>query len=236
MLLLQAAPLHDISLMNNIEMFLRYMLWLHIAGGTMALIAGLVAMLTHKGGKLHRTFGKIYFWSMTTVFVSAVILAIGHQRTFLFMVAFFSYFFTVRGYRILFLKGLGTTTKATWIDWTIVVISACFMIFLVMWGVSVLLEGNTMGIVGLTFGAIGSTFVVSDIRLFRSKPGRQHCWYGHIGAMGGSYISAVTAFVVVNISIPGFGWLLWILPSAIGGILIVRTIRKYRLKFDGKGA
>ncbi|MEJ0030406.1 MAG: hypothetical protein WDO15_08580 [Bacteroidota bacterium] len=34
-----------------------------------------------------------------------------------------------------------------------------------------------------------------------------------LGAMGGSYISAVTAFVVVNISIPGFGWVLWIIPS-----------------------
>jgi uncharacterized membrane protein len=217
--------------MNNIEIFLRYMLGLHIAGGTMALITGLVAMLTTKGGKVHRKFGKIYFWSMTTVFVSAVVLAVGHQRVFLFMVAFFSYFFTVRGYRILFLKGLGKTTQANWLDWLIVVISACFMIFLITWGIYGLIEGEMMGLVGLLFGVIGSTFVVSDIRTFRTLPERMHWWYSHIGAMGGSYISAVTAFVVVNISIPGFGWVLWIIPSVIGGILIGRTIKKYKSKF-----
>ncbi len=215
-------------------MFLRYMLWLHIGGGTLALITGLVAMFTAKGGKTHRTFGKIYFWSMTTVFTSAVVLAIGHHRTFLFMVAFFSYFFTVRGYRILYLKGIGTTTKASWLDWLIVVMSACFMIFLIIWGISQLINNEMMGIVGLVFAGIGSTFVINDIRLFRSRPEKMHWWYGHIGAMGGSYISAVTAFVVVNISIPGFGWVLWVLPSAIGGSLIGRTIRKYKRKFEQK--
>jgi len=50
--------------------------------------------------------------------------------------------------------------------------------------------------------------------------------------MGASYISAVTAFVVVNITIPGFGWALWILPSIIGGSLIGRTIRTYKAKFE----
>ncbi|MEJ0030405.1 MAG: hypothetical protein WDO15_08575 [Bacteroidota bacterium] len=44
--------------MNSIEIFLHYMLWLHIAGGKMALITGLIAMLTNKGGKVHRAFGK----------------------------------------------------------------------------------------------------------------------------------------------------------------------------------
>jgi uncharacterized membrane protein len=218
--------------MNYIETFLRYMLWLHIAGGTMALITGLVAILTEKGGKVHRSFGKIYFWSMTTVFVSAVVLAIGHQRAFLFMVAFFSYFFTVRGYRILFLKGLGRTTKATWLDWMITAVSACFMIFLTGWGAYTLIDGDMMGIVGVLFGGIGGTFVVNDVRKFLSTPEPKHWWYGHIGAMGGSYISAVTAFVVVNISIPGFGWVLWIAPPAIGGILIGRTIRRYRMKSE----
>jgi hypothetical protein len=49
--------------------------------------------------------------------------------------------------------------------------------------------------------------------------------------MGGSYISAVTAFVVVNIQLPQFQWVLWILPGIIGGILIGRTIRKYKVQF-----
>lgn len=61
------------------------MLFMHIAGGTVALVSGLVAMLTEKGGKAHRLAGKIYFGGMTAVFVGAVIVAIGHRKDFLLM-------------------------------------------------------------------------------------------------------------------------------------------------------
>lgn len=209
------------------------MLWLHIAGGTSSLITGLGAMLTTKGGKGHRLFGKIYFWSMTAVFVSAVVLSIGHHKTFLLMVAFFSYYFTVRGYRILYLKKLGTAQKAGAVDMLISVVAGAFILFLYIWGALVLMKQESMGIVAIVFAVIGTSFVIKDIKQFSSKiaPEKMHWWYGHISSMGASYISASTAFVVVNISIPGFGWALWILPSVIGGSLIGRTIRKYKAKF-----
>lgn len=209
------------------------MLWLHIAGGTSALITGLGAMFTTKGGTAHRNFGKVYFWSMTAVFISAVILSIGHHKTFLLMVAFFSYYFTVRGYRILFLKKLGTTQKPACIDKWISFIAGAFILFLYVWGFMALLQHETMGITAIVFAIIGTTFLVKDISQFRSKtvPEKMHWWYGHISSMGASYISASTAFVVVNISIPGFGWALWILPSVIGTVIITRTTRYYKRKF-----
>ena len=108
-------------------------------------------MLTKKGSKPHRTFGKIYFWSMTAVFVGALALAIGHHLTFLLMVAFFSYYLTVRGYRILFLKGLSNGQKASSIDWLITIVSGAFILFLFGWGGYVLMEGQQMGIVGPCF-------------------------------------------------------------------------------------
>lgn len=211
------------------------MLWVHIAGGTSALLTGLGAMLTTKGGKTHRMFGKVYFWSMTVVFVTALVMSIGHQRAFLFMVAFFSYYFTVRGYRVLHLKGLGRTQEANWIDWLIGTVSGVFIAFLLGWGVYTLSAGDMMGLVALVFGGVGSTFLLKDIQTFRSVPERKHWWYGHIASMGGSYISAFTAFVVVNVTIPGFGWVLWILPSVIGSVLISRTIRKYKMRFEAAG-
>jgi hypothetical protein len=210
---------------------LQIMLWIHIAGGTLSLITGLGAMLTSKGGTVHRRFGKTYFWSMTIVFISAVVLAIGHQRTFLFMIAFFSYYFTVRGYRILFLKNLGMSTKPKGLDWFILIVSSCFMLFLISWGAYTFINGDTMGVVGLVFGTIGTTFVVRDVQQFHKRPEHMHWWYGHISSMGASYIAASTAFIVVNISIPGFGWALWIFPSVVGGMLIGRTVRKYKVKF-----
>ncbi len=218
--------------MNQIEPFLKVMLVIHIAGGTLALITGLGAMLTKKGGKTHRNFGKAYFWSMTIVFIGALALALGHTKTFLLMVAFFSYYMTVRGYRILYLKNLSAGQKPNYVDWIITGVSGIFIVFLFLWGGYVLIQGEFMGIVGLVFGAVGSSFLYQDLKnFFGPPPEKMHWWYGHIASMGGSYIAAVTAFVVVNFYIGQLNFVLWILPGMVGGLLIRSTIRKYKAQF-----
>jgi hypothetical protein len=164
--------------------------------------------------------------------VGALFTAIGHHKYFLLMVAFFSYYMTVRGYRILSLKKLHQNQRAAPLDWLIAIISGLFLLSLVVYGTWGLFIGATMGIVAIAFGITGLTFFISDVKsFFRQPTEKMHWWYGHISSMGGSYISAVTAFVVVNIQLPQFQWVLWILPGVIGGIIIGRTIRKYKLKF-----
>ena len=64
--------------------------------------------------------------AMTGVFVTAIALSILKSLAFLFMVGFFSYYFVVRGYRQLYLKGLGRTQKAAAIDWFITGIALLF--------------------------------------------------------------------------------------------------------------
>ncbi len=215
----------------KIEQFLTMMLVIHIAGGTIALLSGLVAMFTPKGGESHRLAGNIYFGGLTAVFIGAVIVALGHNKLFLLMVGVFSYYMTVRGYRILFLKQVGKL-KPEILDLFILIISGIFLIGLLAWGVYSLVMGNSMGIVAMTFGGIGLSFLISDIRSFITPPKeKMHWWFTHIGSMGGSYISAVTAFVVVNIQFQQFNWVLWILPPMIGSIVIGKTIRKYRVQF-----
>ena len=216
----------------NTERFLTLMLVVHISGGTTALVSGLVAMLAIKGSKIHRLAGKIYFFGMTAVFVGAVIVAIGHQKDFLLMVGFFSYYMTVRGYRVLFLKKLSLGQKPHLLDWLIISVSGIFILALLGWGTWGIFRGSAMAIVPLTFGGIGTSFLIGDVRKFFTPPQeKMHWWYGHISSMGGSYISAVTAFVVVNIQLPQFQWVLWILPAAIGSVIIGSTIRKYKLQF-----
>jgi len=216
----------------NIEKILSGMLVIHIAGGTVALMSGLVAMLSLKGSKTHRLAGKIYFWAMTAVFIGALFTAIGHSKDFLLMVAFFSYYMTVRGYRVLYLKKLYQGQKAQPLDWFITIISGAFVLSLLAWGTWAIWNGFGMGIVAMAFGLTGMSFFINDVNRFFNPPKeKMHWWYGHISSMGGSYISAVTAFVVVNIQLPQFQWVLWILPGIIGGILIGRTIRKYKVQF-----
>ena len=221
----------------NFELFLRGTLIVHIVGGTAALLSGLVAMLTQKGGRAHRRAGIVYFAGMSAVFVSAVILSIARNNIFLLLVGFFSYYLTVRGYRILYLKNLPTGQKPTVVDWLITGVAGLFILTLVGWGITLLTVGERMGIVALVFGGIGASFVRQDIVQFVRPPQeKMHWWYGHISSMGGSYISAVTAFIVVNIRLAEFQWMLWIAPSVVGTILIVRTIRFYKAKFNRQAA
>jgi uncharacterized membrane protein len=214
------------------EKIISAFLIIHIIGGATSLLSGLVAMFTQKGGRSHRLAGKIYFGGMTAVFIGAVVVAIAHRNDFLLMVGFFSYYMTVRGYRILSLKKLDRGQKFAPLDWIIVSVSAIFIFTLITWGVWAWMQGSGMGIVGLVFGLIGLTFLVNDIKSYVNPPTeKMHWWYTHISSMGGSYIAATTAFIVVNIQLPHYQWVLWIIPSVIGGILIGRTIRKYKREF-----
>ena len=54
----------------------------------------------------------------------------------------------------------------------------------------------------------------------------------HINNMMGAYIATVTAFLVVNINFVKPGWVLWLLPTAIGIpiILYYNKIWKQKLK------
>src|SRR5688572_11620429 len=49
---------------------------MHILIALVCVISGLVAMLTQKTSQRHPIFGKIYFWSMISAFVTVVILSV----------------------------------------------------------------------------------------------------------------------------------------------------------------
>jgi hypothetical protein len=49
---------------------------LHIAGGSLGLVSGLIAVFAAKGGKLHRAAGNVFFASMTLMAIFALYLAL----------------------------------------------------------------------------------------------------------------------------------------------------------------
>lgn len=203
------------------------LLILHVISGFTALITGGIASFTKKGGSRHRVSGKWYFWAMTGVFVTAIAVSILKSLAFLFMIGFFSYYFVVRGYRQLYLKGLGRTQKAASIDWFIMAVAFLFGIGLVAWAIAQKLGGSSFWPVPLVFGLVSSAFSLADLKLYTKGPSyKQHWLTGHIVSMGAGYIATWTAFVVTNIKFlpPVF---VWLAPSVIGSILISRSIRRY---------
>ncbi|SEK84857.1 hypothetical protein SAMN04488505_1011001 [Chitinophaga rupis] len=210
---------------------------LHIIGGTLSLITGLVAMLAAKGKSRHRAGGKAFFVAMTLVFVTALAMSLMKGLTFLLMVAFFSYHLLLRGYRALYLKELYKGQRMALPDYLINGVGVIFNTGLLAWGASHLVTHSTyIHTVAVFFGLLGIWMAGSDIKHFIIPPKDKQQWlYTHIGGMCGAYVAAVTAFMVVNVHfLPGL--MVWMAPVIIGGTLITLTINRYKRKFNKQAA
>src|SRR5258708_6396890 len=64
----------------------------HISAGFMAFFLAPAALITAKGGKQHRRWGKIYFWMMAVVALTALVLSVYRPIPFLTLVAVFSFY------------------------------------------------------------------------------------------------------------------------------------------------
>lgn len=203
--------------------------WTHILAGFTAFFIAPVPLLTAKGGKTHRRWGRIYFWAMAVVASTALVLAIWLPVLFLAFVAVFSFFFAFRGYRVLYrkrpLQGQGPGV----IDWVGAVLALlCSAALIVMGFVRPTHAWVRLSTVAIVFGAVGVGFAASDIREFIYPPAdKNFWWYAHLAGMIGSYIAAVTAFSVVNFRFLPIS-VRWLWPIAIGvpGIFIWTSYHK----------
>src|SRR5271155_5724410 len=160
---------------QNWPVYLRVLLALHIACGVTAFVCAPVALATAKGGKTHRRWGKIYFWAMAGVAVTALILSFALPIFFLAMVAVFSFYACFSAYRILSLKDLFKGGKPLPLDWlaALVTVASSSLLFLMgffkpaLMGVGVVqIAGRSVSIVSIVFGAIGVRLGLRSIELF----------------------------------------------------------------------
>jgi uncharacterized membrane protein len=197
-------------------------LWTHVAAGVVALVAGGVALATEKGGRRHRRAGRVYVAAMAVVVASVLPLFAVEQsffRTFLLLVAVFSGYFALSGYRALGRKRPGDDPKA--VDWAAAVAVTVACLTLGAWGVTHVADGSSLGAVMVVFGGIGVAFGVSDLRAFRA--GAAEPWLvNHLSRMVGAYIATVTAVSVVNLAaVPAVPDVVaWLWPTVLGVPLI----------------
>ena len=75
--------------------------WTHIASGFVASFVAPLALVSAKGGRTHRRWGRVYFWSMAVVAATALFLSVYRPNYFLAFVSVFSFYLAFRGYRAL---------------------------------------------------------------------------------------------------------------------------------------
>jgi uncharacterized membrane protein len=194
-------------------------LWLHIAAGALAVLAGLGALATEKGGRRHVRLGRVFVVAMGVVVVTVVpLFALDPTffRTFLLLVAVFSGYFAFSGYRAVGRKRPADDPAR--VDWLAAGVTAVACVALGAWGVSLVAGGDTFGVVMVVFGAIGAALGSIDLLAFQR--GAERPWLpNHLSRMVGAYIATVTAVSVVNLTmVPEV--VAWLWPTAVGVPLI----------------
>lgn len=208
-----------------------FFIYSHVTAATVVLLVGLIQMVNRKGTRSHVVWGKTYVTAMWWVCLSALaIISFYRFNAFLMVIAVLTFYSSFVGVRVLKRRIPGTEA---WYDWVVSSLTALFGLGLFGYAISLLISGHLVfGLLCAVFGVMTAHGAIRDLLFFyRRNPGTKAWWLKqHIGAMGGSYIAAITAFAVQNpdLFMPGssFQWILWLLPSVIGSPIISRVIRR----------
>ncbi|MEX6688581.1 hypothetical protein QTN47_13795 [Danxiaibacter flavus] len=207
------------------------LLILHIAGGSLGLLAGTIAASALKGRKWHLLAGRLFFYGMFIASASSLIITNmpGHENVFLFAIAGFTLYMASSGYRMIILKRkqISDNIGFSWVDYAVLIFGLTFGLFLCLLAIKGILKGNLFGLVPSVFGVLCLWFSLADLGLIAGKKAIKQVWlYNHIIRMVGALVAAYTAFLVVNVHV-NQGWILWLAPALIGTFIIIFFIRKF---------
>jgi uncharacterized membrane protein len=209
----------------EIEKVTRILIYSHAFLGGIALFSGMISLIAKKGKIIHRKSGKVFLFSMLTSALTALIISIlpNHESAFLFSIGVFSSYLILTGYRAISYKSKNVNlTIDKIISWTMIVL-AFLMIFYNP------IFNNKVNIVLTVFGIVGLFLSIRDLILYKNTERLTAGWLKlHLGKMIGGYISATTAFVVVNDFFPSFYG--WFIPGIIGGFYITYWMNKLKNK------
>lgn len=211
------------------ELLIKIALFLHALSGGISLIAGLFAIFSKKGQKIHLKSGLIYYWSMMAVVITGLILGTYRSNIFILTIAVFSFYMVFTGRRIL---GNKKEVRALLLDWTATLVCLSIGLFMLYLGIFNAFRIGFAGAVPmlLVFGFFLSWMCIEDVKLMRSKQFKKGAYLiKHISRMGGSYIATSTAFLVVNIDLQP-QWIIWLLPTVIGTPMITMASKNWRMK------
>lgn len=198
-------------------------LYLHIFAGFLALANGLVALIVEKGAWTHRMAGRIFFVSMIAVAISALIISVTKSNYFLLAIAVFSFYMNYTGYRALKNKEV----KYKWFDWTVSISAALIAVFMILSLKMVLMVFGAFLLL-LLYQNLSTQFLSEE----KMKEERKKRIIVHIRNMAGAYIATSTAFMVVNINFVKPGWIIWLLPTALGTPIIIYYTRLWKKKLQ----
>ncbi|WP_304518178.1 hypothetical protein [Cecembia rubra] len=212
------------------EKFLQTLLVIHIAAGSAALLSGIAAIIFKKGKKGHNLSGKMYYWSMLIIGITAFGIAIPKGNMFLLMIGGFSTYMTLTGYRFLQFRRNQGIKFGFW-DYVFIVTGFVTLIIPTLYFTQVGWHKiGGFGVVFVVFGLMLAGMLLGDLRIGRELTTYPRAWFlnMHISRMMGAFIATCTAFLVQNWHTdPVF--IAWLLPTVVFTPVIIYYQRKYKV-------
>jgi len=208
----------------------------HYGAAFVALVVAPIAMIVRKGGDAHRAWGKVFFWALVVLAVTAIATSVFKLTFFRAMVAVFALHLALAGRRSLGHKRLHAGQKPGTGD--IVFQSTAGVVHggLFLWGAMNLFMGqkDTEKYLFLFFGLAGMLMLLSHVHRFHKRSHDKHEWlFGHMTGMLAAYAVTATCFILAHDRKLRFGdWPLWSWPVFVSIPFIVLWVRHYQVRFS----
>lgn len=175
----------DYSFLHNSNILI------HVISGSIALLLGVLALTTKKGGKWHKKIGNYFLILMTIVVLTGLIgVFIFKRNTFLLIITVLSAYYGFSGYRILKTK----TNKPKWIDVSVAIASLISVSYFLYYFKSIGMYWSPV-IIYSTVGALLLIITYDFVRYLIAKKAYRNMWlYEHIFKMIGAFTALLSAF------------------------------------------
>ncbi len=210
----------DYSFLHNANILI------HVVAGSVALLLGILALTTGKGGKWHKQSGNYFLIFLIIVVLTGLIgVFIFKRNTFLLIITVLSAYYGFSGYRILQNK----TNSPKLIDISVAIISLISVSYFLYYFKSIGMYWSPI-IVYSTVGALLLIVTYDFLRYLIPKKTYRNMWlYEHIFKMIGAFTALLSAFS--GTVFDNYQPYSQFLPSVFGTLLQVGFIVYYVRKF-----
>ncbi|WP_299533847.1 hypothetical protein [Ulvibacterium sp.] len=198
---------------------------IHVTTGTAALLLGVVALLSKKGGRVHKRSGLIFLFFIALVIVTALmgVLAFGANE-FLIALTMLSGYQAFSGYRVLKSK----SNKPKTLDILVALLTLSSGLYFLYYLDAIGMIWSPM-IIYSTVGALFIIIAYDFLRyLFKAEHYKNFWLYEHIYKMIAAFTALLAAFI--GTVLPQYHPYSQFLPSIFGTLLAIGSILYFRLK------
>jgi hypothetical protein len=218
----------------------------HIIAGSLAVVIGLVALVTRKpvrataaaattAGRAHQKSGRLFLYAMCVVIGTAAVLTLLSLNPYFAGLTAASALAVFSGYRVLSRKrpDLNACDRARALDWLVTLVILAVGLLLIALGASGGITRNLPVVYSLGVGS--ALYAGYDLYRFArplARPFSPNLWlYEHLVKMIGGYFGAVAAFSgSVLVLLPEPWRQLW--ATALGQTLAIVLVLYYRRKLN----